>query len=310
VFLRIWTIAQNTFREAVRARILLGMAGVAFAVSLFSLVIGSFTLNNAPRVVTDLGTASIALFSVAVAVVIGATSLHRELEQKTIFPILARPIARPEYIVGKYLGILLTLYVFIAADAGLVLVLSAGLGGASLGKVAALTGLPLLVLIGAAIKWPSVRTYGPIPWAFVMLAVGAYLSSVVPDERRMVLTATYLTMLEVAIVSSVATLLSSFSSPFLSALLTIGVFIVGRSSDSLDRFPKKFFGETVSNGAKLLGKIVPNLQVYVPPRPLLTGESADVDRMHYLLSATGVSLGWSIALLCAASMIFRKRDFL
>ncbi len=310
VFLRIWTIAQNTYREAVRARILLGMAGVAFAVSLFSLVIGSFTLTNSARVVTDLGTSSIALFSVAVAVVIGATSLHRELEQKTIFPILARPIARPEYIVGKYLGILLTLYVFIAADAGLVLILSSGLGGAPLGQVFGLAMAPLAILVAAAIKWPWARTYGPIPWAFAMLVVGAYLSSVVPDERRMVLTATYLTMLEVAIVSAIATLLSSFSSPFLSALLTVGVFIVGRSSDSLERFPKKFFGETVSNGAKILGKIVPNLQVYVPPRPLLTGEAADIDRVQYLLSATGVAVGWSVALLCAASMIFRKRDFL
>jgi ABC-type transport system involved in multi-copper enzyme maturation permease subunit len=310
VLLRVGTIAQNTYREAVRARILLGLAGVAFAVSLFSLVIGSFTLNNAPRVVTDLGTASISLFSVAVAVVIGATSLYRELEQKTIFPILARPIGRTEYIVGKYFGILLTLYVFIAADAGLVLSLAGGLAGKSVGAVAAGLGLPLLALVAAAIRWPAVRTYGPIPWAFAMLVVGAFLSDVSPDDRRMVLTATYLTMLEVAIVAAIATLFSSFSSPFLSALLTLGLWLVGRSSDSLDRFPEKFFGATVSHGAKLLGKIVPNLQLYVPPRPLLTGEAADVNRMQYLLFSTGVAVGWSVVMLVGASFVFKRRDFL
>jgi len=304
------TIAINTYREAVRARILLGLAGVAFAVSLFSLVIGSFTLNNSARVVTDLGTASISLFSVAVAVVIGATSLYRELEQKTIFPILARPITRAEYVVGKYFGILLTLLVFIAADAGLILCLSAGLAGKSGAVVAAGLGVPLLALGVAAIRYPSARTYGPIPWAIVMLAIGALLSDVAPDERRMVLTATYLTVLEVSIVSAIAMLFSSFSSPFLSALLTLGLWGVGRSSDSLDRFPTKFFGPTVSQGAKVLGKIVPNLQLYVPPRPLLTGEAADVDRVRYLLFATGVAVGWSVVMLVGASFVFKRRDFL
>ena len=55
MFGRVLTIALNTYREAVRARILLGLAGVAFCVSAFSLVIASFTLNSAPRVVSDLG---------------------------------------------------------------------------------------------------------------------------------------------------------------------------------------------------------------------------------------------------------------
>src|SRR5215475_7319854 len=97
---RIAAIALNTYRESVRARILLGLAGVAFAVGFYSLVVGAYTLRNAPRVVSDLGAATISLFGVAVAVVITATSLYRELEQKTIFPILARPIRRGEYLAG------------------------------------------------------------------------------------------------------------------------------------------------------------------------------------------------------------------
>ncbi len=62
---RVVAIALNTYRESLRARILLGLAGVAFAVALYSLIVGSFTLHNAPRVVSDLGSASISIFGIA-----------------------------------------------------------------------------------------------------------------------------------------------------------------------------------------------------------------------------------------------------
>lgn len=310
VLQRIQTIALAAYRESVRARILLGLAGVAFAVSIFSLAIASFTLTNAPRVVSDLGVASLSLFSVAVAIVIGATSLYRELEQKTIFPILARPITRGEYVVGKYLGILLTIGVFIAADAGLVLCLAAIISGGSPVVVAG-SALALAAVLGAAAyKWPWARTYGFIPWAIAFLALGIMLSGNAPDERRMIVTSAFLTLLEIGIVAAFATLLSSFSSPFLSALLTTGLWVIGRSADSFDRFPKKFFTETGSNIAKAFGKIIPNLQLYVPPRPMLTGEAANVDRFDYLMLASGTSIGWAIGLLGLAVLIFRRRDFL
>lgn len=307
---RVRAIAENTYRESVRARILLGLAGVAFCVSLFSLVIGSFTLESAPRVVSDLGAASISLFGVLVAIVIGATTLHRELEQKTIFPILARPISRSEYLIGKFFGIMLTIFVFIAADTGLVLALCGTLGGASTIAVAG-TGLALLsALIGAGLKWPSSFTFGPILFAIAMLVAGAVFCAVAPDERRAILTQGLLTLLEVGIVTAIALLMSSFSTPFVSALMTLGVWIVGRSADSLARFPKKFFGPEFSAAAKVLGKLVPNLHVYVPPRPLLTGEAASVDRLSYVLLAAGTAAGWAIALLALASFVFKRRDFL
>jgi Cu-processing system permease protein len=115
---RVITIALNTYRESVRARILLGLAGVAFAVAFYSLIVGAFTLQEAPRVVADLGAAASSVFSIVVAILIGATSLHRELEQKTIFPLLARPIRRTEYLLGKYFGTLLVITVFILAQGG------------------------------------------------------------------------------------------------------------------------------------------------------------------------------------------------
>ncbi|RYE87660.1 MAG: hypothetical protein EOO75_14200, partial [Myxococcales bacterium] len=131
MFGRVATVAYNTYREAVRARLLLALAALALATALYAMAVGAFTLADAPRVVADLGAASISAYAVLVAVIIGGTSLYRELEQKTIYPILARPIRRSEYLVGKYLGTVLTLLVFIAFDAAAVLLIVATMGGRS-----------------------------------------------------------------------------------------------------------------------------------------------------------------------------------
>jgi ABC-type transport system involved in multi-copper enzyme maturation permease subunit len=307
---RVLAIALNTYRESLRARILLGLAGVAFGVALYSVVVGSFTLRNGPRVVSDLGVASISLFGIAVAIVISATSLHRELEQKTLFPILARPIRRGEYLVGKYLGTLLTILVFVAADAGLVLLISALLGGRSPALVLG-TGFGLAGALGIAM-WRSTwaRTFGPIPWALAVLVAGASLAGVAPDERRVVLAGSLLAFLEIGIIAGFGQLFSSFSTPFLSALLTVWMVLIGRSADTLARFPVKFFGPGIQSAMVGLSKVVPNLHVYVPPRPLLSGEAVGDPLSSYLAMATVMALAWIVGLLAVASFIFKKRDFL
>src|SRR4051812_34788435 len=101
---RVAVVALNTYREAVRARILHGLFALALLTSGYSLVVGAYTAGNQLRVVSDLGAASVSLYSIIVAVVLGATSLYRELELKTLYPILARPVGRAEYLAGKYLG--------------------------------------------------------------------------------------------------------------------------------------------------------------------------------------------------------------
>ncbi len=310
MLVRIGTIALNTYREAARARILYGLVGLAIATALYSLVVGAYTLRSQPRVVADLGGASISVYSIAVAILLAATSLHRELEYKTIFPILARPVRRHEYLLGKYLGTLLTLAVFLAIDGFVVLLTLAAVGGRSVPLVAGVGvgGVVLLVLLVAKVK--RLGTFAPIPWAFAVLPVAAWLASSLPDERRVVLGMGVLTFLEVAIVTGVATVLASFSSPFLTALLTLGVFVVGRQADSLAQLPERVFGKAIHNAGVVLSKVVPNLQVYVPARPLLTGEALGVSLASHVGWAALQSLGWSAALLVIAIIIFRKRDFL
>jgi hypothetical protein len=96
----------------------------------------------------------------------------------------------------------------------------------------------------------------------------------------------------------------------LSALLTLGVFVVGRQADALARMPVKYFGQAFHDAAAALSKVVPNLQIYVPPRPLLTGEAVDARLAPYLGMAALAAFGWILGLLALASFVFKKRDFL
>lgn len=307
---RVWTIALNTYREAVRARILHGLFVLALATTGYSLVVGQYTARNALRVVSDLGAASVSLYAVVVAVVLGATSLYRELELKTLFPILARPIGRTEYLVGKYLGTLLLLAVFVAANTGVSLLAVAALAGRSTAAVIAV-GLGSAALLGGVGYFARRSlTYLPIAWAAILASTGAVLAAGAPDDRRVLVGLGLLTLCEVAIVAGMATLFSAFSSPFLTAVFTLALFVVGRSADALSRLPARVFGPTLHAIGAGLSKIVPNLMLYVPPRPLLTGEGGDISLWPYVGDAALHALAWAVLLLAVASQIFRRRDFI
>jgi Cu-processing system permease protein len=306
--LRIGAIALNTYREAVRARLLLGLAALALATALYSIAVGEFALKNAPRVIADLGSASTSIYAILAAVIIGATSLYRELEQKTIFPILARPIGRSEYLVGKYAGTLLTLAVFIALDAATVLLILARHAGRSWSLLSASVLALLLAPLLLGWRLPRARTYLPIPWAIAALVLASFLAGGLADERRVVLGASLLAFLEIMIVTALAALFAAFSSPFLTAVFTVGVFVVGREADTLARLPLRVFGATVKRGAEILSKLVPNLQVYVPPRGLLTGENAQTSLSMHLALAALQAVAWSVGLVTLSSLVFKRRD--
>jgi ABC-type transport system involved in multi-copper enzyme maturation permease subunit len=307
---RVLVIALNTYREAVRARMLHGLFALALATTGYSLVVGAYTARNQLRVVSDLGAAAVSLYAIVVAVVLGATSLYRELELKTLFPILARPVSRSEYLVGKYLGTLLLLLVFVAANTGVSLLAVSVVAGRALLPVVASTLGSAVALGVIGYKRRSSLTYLPIAWAAFVAVYGGLLASGAPDDRRVLLGLGTLTMCEVAIVAGIATLFSSFSSPFLTAVLTLGLFVVGRSADTLARLPERLFGPAIHGAGVFLSKIVPNLMLYVPPRPLLTGEAPDVALWPYVAKAALHAGAWSLLLLASASAIFRRRDFI
>ncbi len=306
---RVLAIAMNTYREAVRARILYGLLGVALTTSMYAVVVASLSLHQEARVVADIGAASISLYAVLVAIVLGATSLHRELELKTVFPILTRKLRRHEYVVGKYIGTIATLAVFVALDGAAVLAILALETNQKWQLVlGAVVVLGALLAVGL-VRGKYTRVYVVVPWAFALFAAMYLLASTAGTERQLVVASCALTLCEVGIVAALATLFSSFSSPFLTALLTLGLFVAGRSADSLAHMPARFFGSIFATFFAGLAHIVPNLQLYVPPRPLLLGLLSDAPVWPYVGLAAAHALFYATALLTVSALIFRKRDF-
>jgi ABC-type transport system involved in multi-copper enzyme maturation permease subunit len=260
--------------------------------------------------VSDLGAAATSIFAIVVAIIIGATSLYRELELKTIFPILARPIRRGEYLVGKLLGTVLTLAVFVAANAGVLLLAVAALSGRPLWLVLGIVASGGLLLVLGLWRLAKARTWLPIPWASVIFLLGFLLAADAPDERRVIGASALLVVCEVSIVVAITTLFSAFSSPFLTAVFTLGLFVVGRSADTLAAMPERLFGAGIQRISAALSKVVPNLMIYQPERPLLTGEAADAALGPYLLMAGLHAVAWTVVLLAFSTLIFRRRDFL
>jgi len=107
-------IALNTFREAIRDRILYGFLFFALVLIVFSLVLGQLSLGEQGRVTIDVGLAGISLFSVLMSIFLGISLLHKEIEKRTIYPVLAKPVSRAAYLLGKFLGLAATMVVQIA----------------------------------------------------------------------------------------------------------------------------------------------------------------------------------------------------
>lgn len=99
-----FNIAFNTFRELVRNRILTLIAFFSSVMIAFSLVLASLSLGQTERIVLDFGLAMIEICGLISVIFVGGQILFRELEGRTIYLILSKPIARHEFILGKFLG--------------------------------------------------------------------------------------------------------------------------------------------------------------------------------------------------------------
>jgi Cu-processing system permease protein len=112
--IKVLAIARNTFREAIRDRVLYGFLFFAIALILFSLVLGRLSFNQQIRCTVDVGLAGVSLFSVLIAIFLGITLLHKEIEKRTIYTVLAKPVSRTAYLIGKFFGLAATMAVQMA----------------------------------------------------------------------------------------------------------------------------------------------------------------------------------------------------
>ena len=119
MFQRVWSIAVNTYRESMRDRILLSVLVFALVMIVFSLFVGSISLEQDKTIIEDMGLALIFFLQLFIVVFVGANMLYKEIERKTFFMIVPKPIRKYEIILGKYAGLGMT-NVLVTALASLV----------------------------------------------------------------------------------------------------------------------------------------------------------------------------------------------
>ncbi|MGA6826801.1 ABC transporter permease [Nitrospira sp. NS4] len=124
--MKVWSIAVNTFRENLRDKLLYNLLVFALLMIGSSLLLMHVTLGEFHRLLLDVGLGSVNIFSVLIAVFVGIGLVNKEIEKKTIYTIVSKPVARYEFLLGKYLGLTITLLVnLLVMTAGLLAVLVA-----------------------------------------------------------------------------------------------------------------------------------------------------------------------------------------
>jgi ABC-type transport system involved in multi-copper enzyme maturation permease subunit len=108
---RVAHIAANTFREAVRDRVLYNLIAFALLLSGAAILVGQISIDIERLVVVNLGLTAVSLFGVVIAIFIGIGLVSKEMEKRTLYTVLSRPVRRWEFIVGKFLGLTGTLFV-------------------------------------------------------------------------------------------------------------------------------------------------------------------------------------------------------
>ncbi len=122
--MKLRAIAFNTFKEAIRDRILYNLLIFAFVLIGGSTLLATLTVGEQAKIIMDIGLASINLFGVLIAIFLGIGLVSKEIEKRTIYTVLSKPIGRTQFLLGKYAGLLLTLLVNSAVmTVGLYLVL-------------------------------------------------------------------------------------------------------------------------------------------------------------------------------------------
>jgi ABC-type transport system involved in multi-copper enzyme maturation permease subunit len=307
---RILAVAINTFREAVRDRVLYGVLGIATFVLLFTLVLAEVSLDQEKRIVLDVGLASISVFSVLASVFLGSSLLYKEIERKTLYVILPKPIHRHEFLLGKYFGIVLTVAVFIALQGAVQMCVTSLQAGVPIFKVALLvSGMPaLLGVLAWRVRDPASLVF---PWSLVTLGAATWVARGAAVDLMPVLASLVLTIGEIMVLTAVALFFSAFSTPFLTGLLTIGVWIAGRSADSMMTMKSRAMPEAVTELLRDVARVWPNFNVFVPGRHTLEVTLMQgAGPVSYVANTMLYAAAYSIVVLIVAAIVFRRRDFL
>jgi len=111
---RIGAVAANTFRETIRERVLYNLVFFAILMTLSGLLLARLSIRQDEKIIKDLGLAAMDVFGVVIAIFIGVGLVSKEIERRSLFPLLAKPLSREELVLGKAAGLAWTLFVNVA----------------------------------------------------------------------------------------------------------------------------------------------------------------------------------------------------
>lgn len=171
-----FNIAANTFRELVRNRILTMILFFAITMILFSTVLASLSLGQSERIILDFGLAMMEICGLICVVFIGGQILFREIEGRTIYLILSKPIARRDFLLGKFFGFSAIIAVLLVLQSIVFsgLLYFEGIGFSLLLPVAIIAIFAKLLIVFAIILFFSTFT---TPLLSIFLTIGIYISA-------------------------------------------------------------------------------------------------------------------------------------
>ncbi len=255
---RVYVIARNAFREALRDRVLYNLVLFVLLLTVAAIYLGELSAGQEARIIVNMGLSAMLLFGAFISIFVGVGLVYKEIERRTVYAIFSKPVGRGEFLVGKYLGLCLTLAVNTAVmGAGVSLALMYVSGGWD----------PLVASI-----WPAVL----------------------------------MIYMELMILTAVALLFSSFSTPALSALLTFFVFIIGHFSADLKTLASSMGTTSAQRLFGALYYLLPNLSNYSFITPAAHGQTPQPSMM---LASFAYAVMYITILLAAATLIFNRRNF-
>jgi ABC-type transport system involved in multi-copper enzyme maturation permease subunit len=324
---KVLAIALNTFKEAVRNKVLYFLLIFALLIMGFSGVISDLSIAAPEKLIKDLGLASIDFFGFLIAVFVGVYLVYNELDKKTVYTIVSKPIDRYQFILGKFFGLLITIYVNMIIMSVFFFAVLYFRDATDFDKVMKAIYTEVTPGKFEPIGDPQIQYYlyhlkqfGIAAGKGVATLFG-YWEPMTHHLMRVIM----MSALGMAIITSFAILYSTFSTPTLSAVFTFLTFIIGSLCEDILRYADKI-AEKAGGKEHLFGPdmmkywfaqaamhITPNLALFDKRTEAVYGpwevatpiiHTVPVDWMAVLYGVVYVA-----GVLCLASMIFNRRSF-
>ena len=261
-------IAINVFRESVRDRVPYSLVLFAVVLMAASFLMSRLTAGQDLKVIKDLGLATMNAIGLLIAIFIGTGLVSKEVERRSIYAIISKPLSRSSFILGKYTGLVLTLAV-------------------NLGMMTLAFYVMMQYMAWTTDDWIKQGWRAPAL-----------------DPRLLVPVA--LIGVQLMLTTAVALFFSTFSSPLLSMLLTLAVWVAGHFSGDLRNFQAAVDSPAAAAVARGLYYVLPNLSAIDVKNEIVHGRAVPWPAVAFGVASLVSYIG---VLVAASTLIFNRRDF-